>query len=170
MTHTIPQDKKNWLLNTAWKKLTIKQIAAESNINVSLISKFYKENNIEPVKRRDVIASGLIDLINTGNHECKSVSDLALIFNCSTTLIKGIIDEYKLQFNIRKYKNGSEKISNINENRLQAAKARDEHILNMRKERANHAVYTQSGSQLIDDCRGLKTTLRLKTYLTNANL
>lgn len=170
MTHTIPPQKREWLLKTAWKKLTLKEIALEINVNVSALTQFFKRNNIEPVKKRDRIASQLIDLINSAEQPLKSGRELALLFDCSEVLIKEIIKEYNLDIKIRAYKTNQIKPATAHEIKIQAAKQRDSQIIDMRKQRAQFAVYTQSSSELIDECRGLKTTLRPKTYLTNADL
>ena len=170
MNNIISAEQREWLLKTAWKKHTLKEIAMRLNINVSNITQLYKRHDIEPVKKRDRIASQLIDLRNSGNRPLKSGRELALMFDCSEVLIKDIIKEYKLDIKIRAYKTKQEKPATEHEIKIQAAKEHDSQILDMRKRRAEFAVYTQSSSQLIDECRGLKTTLRPKTYLTNANL
>lgn len=170
MIHTIPKEKKEWLLKTAWKKYTLKEIAVQINVNVSAVTQFYKRHDIEPIKKRDRVASQLIDLRNSTKQPLKSGRELALMFGCSEVLIKEIIKEYNLDIKIRAYKINQEKPATAHEIKMQAAKDRDNKIIDIRKQRAEIAVYTQSSSQLIDECRCLKTTLRLKTYLTNENI
>ena len=164
----IPPDVQEFLLKVAWKKMTLNQIAIHTGINISTLKTLYTRHDIEPVKKRDLVASKLIDLYNTATEPLGSNREIALLLDCSEVLVKEIIRDYNLKIKIRKYKTGTQEPVSDREVKIKAAKKRDQEIIDTAAMRTKFAVYTQSGSELLDSVRQINTTGRPKTLLTNA--
>lgn len=161
-------DIEKWLLNTAWKKHTLKEIALLSNINVTVIKRLYDDNEIKPITRRDQIASKILDLYNSAEPFPRN-SELAVMFDCSGQLIKSIVDDFNLNSTTKAYKNTVQKVKQENEItfKLKTLQDHEKRIAAQKELRKTFTSYTQSGSDLIDHCRQMQTTLRPATYLTN---
>jgi hypothetical protein len=163
-------ETEQWLLKTAWKKMTLQQIALHINVSVSTIMTLYKKHNIEPMRKRDLVASQLLDLRDSGNADkLLKPKELAIMFDCSEPLIKEIIRDYKIDIPIRKYNTPKVIIQQLvtDGKKTKSIEDYDKHIAEVKKRRSSFSVYTQSGSELTDAARGINTTIRPKTYLTN---
>lgn len=166
-TNRITPEIKQWLLKSAWKKHTLKEIALLSNINVVILNRLYDEYDIKPITKRDRIASKILDLYNSGAPFPKN-SELALMFDCSGPLIKSILDDFGLNSATKAYKKALEKANAQKDEKLLAAlEDFDKRTAAQKELRKTFTSYTQSSSDLLDQCRQTHTTLRPNTYLTN---
>jgi hypothetical protein len=140
MTHTIPPEKKEWLLKTAWKKMTLQQIAISINVDAHAIKQFYSRHDIEPMRKRDLIASRLLDLYNGSEQPLKSTKEIALILDCSEPLVKDIINDYGIDIKVRGYKSNNQ--TSERELKLQAIKEYEERIAKIKEQRKLFTKYT----------------------------
>ena len=166
----LDQEVKSWLLTTAWKKMTLQEIAVYSRLSVTVIKRLYDEYDIKPITRRDRIASKILDVYN-GSEPFPTNNQLAEMYNCSVILIKSILQEHSLvgttatkKGAIKKQKEAGTTAQQVNANAYEEYKKRCEAMTFARKA---FTSYTQSGSDLTDHVRQISTTYRPSTYLTN---
>lgn len=159
-------ETERWLIKTAWKKLTLQEIALKINVNVTVIKNLYDEYEIKPITKRDRIASKILDIYNNTNPFPK-VSELALMLNCSGPLVKSIIDDFGLTASKQQHEVIKSKVKQQTKLKLKAMEDYDLRMAAQKELRKTLTSYTQSSSDLIDHCRQMQTTLRPNTYLTN---
>lgn len=169
----LTDEQKHWLLTVGWKKHTLSQLAAQLKITPSSISELLKANNIEPMTKRDFIAEGILEIYNKGG--ILEVKSLSITLGCSQQLVKEIIEDFHLSYTTPA-KAAAEKraieSSKLTEDqilklRLAKLKEREKRSAEIKAARAGFTFYNQTGSPLLDEIRGIKTTKRENTLLTS---
>lgn len=159
-------ETEQWLLTTAWKRMTLQEIADYIDANASVINRLYIDNDIKPITKRDRVASKVLDLYNS-TEQPPTNKELAKICDCSQGLIKMVIEEYNLTKPIVKEAKPVKKKDSVISANLKALQEREQRIAEQNKLRAQYAVYTQGSSELLDSVRQIRTSVRPKTLLTN---
>lgn len=167
-------ETKQWLLATGWKHFTLTQLSEKTNETTTTLIALFKQHDIKPMTHRDIVTSKLLDVYNSP--ECKCVDDAAILCGCSTKLITEINEEWQLgipsKMEYKKQQQAQlEKIKNLKTQPIPLTSDVRQAINNIigndnRIERAA-GVYTQSGSEILDNLRGVQTTNRPETLLTN---
>lgn len=153
----LTNEQIKWLITIGWKKKTVNQLAEELKVERFLVAYIFKKHKIEPISNVDILATRLIDLCNDGHPY--NVMMLAEKLDTTTFLISEAIDEYGL-FHGQTLKKGAKL-------KPKAPVLTLEEKIAAKKASKPPAVYSQSGSDLLDELRGIKTTNRESTLLTS---
>lgn len=168
-------ETKQWLLQTGWKHYTLTQLAQKTGETTTIITTLFKANDIKPITHRDIVTGKLLDIYKSP--ECKSIDDAAILCGCSVRLITEINDEWQLGIPTKmEYKKRLAELEGEQQGKKKQQRLPDEvrgyvnALLRAQSgEKIERAagIYTQSGSEILDTLRGIKTTGRPNTLLTN---
>lgn len=153
----LTKDQIEFLLK-AWKTMTLTQISeAIGDDSTSRVNTFYNKRGISPMTMRELIANELFKIRDSGAL-FNSINEIAKYLKTDSTMIKRAMDEYGIEIKT------APEINIIKEKILNDF---DNSIIESKENRSKFSVYTQSGSELIDEVRGVKTTKREKTLVSN---
>lgn len=167
--HTLTAAQSEWVIKSAWKKLTLQEIALRLDVNVLIVKRLLDLYDLSPVTKRDQVTSQILDIYNDHSRPFPKNAQLATELGCSQIFIKSIIDDLGIISTTEKNKKGIKKSKQaiIPAEKLDAFKEYEQRMEAQRELRKTFTSYTQSSSDLIDHCRQMHTTLRPSTYLTN---
>ena len=166
------EEHKKYILEN-WKKNTSTMLAEqltteERFVRPQDVQNFLVKNGISPITKRDLVTKDVIDVCGKGITEVKAI---ATMLKVSEWLVKEIVDENGLI--VHKGKTGPKTKEENSAADLLAKKKIDvmikkqERSKEIKASRASFTFYNQTGSQILDELREIKTTKRENTLLSN---
>jgi len=165
----LTKEQEHWLANVAWKKFTLTQISKELKVSHSFVSQYYSSRGIECTTSRDLITQQVFKIAET--REELHHYEIAKELKCSPQMVKQILEMYDIKGVAKKVSlaeaaeiETKKEINKLKKNLFQEYKNK---LNKVKKSRIAFTVYNQTGSDMLDDLRGIKTTGREDKYCTN---
>lgn len=164
----ITPEEEKWLLSVGWKKHTLTQLADMLDCSPTPIKRILEKYDLTAMTKRELIAAEILK--KYGTEIPLNVHELAVEFNISDVLMKCIIDDYGIVLTEKPTISVSRTIKLIKpikkeddytDSWLEKLKQRDDRIKKIKEARSAFTYYTQTGTDLTDSLRGIRTTKRV---------